>query len=295
MLPRDYARIGKNAIDGWLARCDAEILLALLFSQATNGVVGTGVAEIGVHHGKSFILLALSNSGRGCYAIDIFDRQEFNRDGSGEGSKRRFIESLVRFGIDPDDVVIDQRPSSEVTAPDILNAVGRVRLFHIDGGHHVAAVLNDLNLATEVLDERGVIVVDDVFRPEWPEVSAGLFSFLDRQGGDVIPFAIGFNKTYLCRRSVADYYRGVLLGNEFLKMYFEKTYKVFRDEVLVFQSYPLAEWGFWSRVRYYLVTYHPDLAFAMHRLFPARKARVALRDYLVANHPEIALRLKARR
>jgi hypothetical protein len=260
-----YIRAGKEGVEGWLARCDGEIFGSLLKYQVDNNIVGA-VAEIGVHCGKSFIPMALSNGGRRCYAIDIFGRQELNVDGSGCGNKNRFMQNLTKFGVQASEVFIDERLSSEVLPGDIEERVGRVRFFHIDGGHHFEAIVNDLKLAESVVMDDGILAVDDVFRPEWPEVSMGVFSYLVAKEKDFVPFAIGFNKTYLCQRPFANFYRANLIGNDFLRMYLSKKYKVSNEEILVFQSYQLPEWGVKTRLLNYLKTYHPDLAYSLLKL-----------------------------
>lgn len=260
-----YSRSGKNSVRGWLARCDAELFQTLLTAQVERNIDGA-VAEIGVHHGKSFIPMAISNGGRKSYAIDIFGRQDLNIDASGSGDKQRFLSNLRRFGVAPDGITIDQRLSTAVLPADIDSAVGKVRFFHIDGGHHLDAIVNDLYLAEAVMLPEGIIAVDDVFRPEWPEVSMGLFNYLAGKKRDFVPFAVGFNKTYLCERACAETYRSHLLENDFLSMYLTKRYKVSQDEMLIFQAYPLPEWGLKQRVSNYLKVFHPDLAYSLRKL-----------------------------
>ncbi len=263
--PANYAKRGKNLIDGWFARSDAEIFLSLLAHQSTHGHLGA-IAEIGVHHGKSFIMMALANDGNKCYAIDIFGQQKLNVDRSGKGDKNIFLRNLARFEIAPDRVVIDERLSSDVTPQDIIGAVEKISFFHVDGGHHLAAIAHDLILAEAVMTDHGIIAVDDVFRPEWPEVSMGTFLHLGKSDCELVIFAIGFNKSYLCHKSHAKEYQAALLKNDFLRMFLAKKYQVSRNEILVFQHYPLPEWGITTRVRNYLKTYHPDFAYLVSRI-----------------------------
>jgi predicted O-methyltransferase YrrM len=260
---RIYARKGRHAVRGWLSRQDAEIILALLACQIQAGFSG-GCAEIGVHHGRAFILLALGNPDGKNYAIDLFDRQELNVDRSGSGNLTRFNANLQAFGVDASKVVIDARSSFDATPDDIMAAIGLVRLFHVDGGHHKAAVLNDLALAEATIAEHGIVVVDDVFRPEWPEVSSGLFIHL-AQSSRLVPFAVGFNKTFLCRPDHADRYRKALRDNDFLRMYLTRIYHVNADKILVFQRYPLPEWPTSLWLQHFLQSKHPDLAYWLFR------------------------------
>lgn len=258
-----YVRKGRLGVEGWFARCDAQIFAALLSAQCARGRDGA-VAEIGVHHGKSFIPLAISNQGKRCYAIDVFGSQHLNVDQSGSGDRARFLANLARHGVDPNGIVVDARLSMAVTSQDILRRVGTVRFFHIDGGHHLEAVVADLQLAASTLDGSGVIVLDDALRPEWPEVAMGMFAYLAQSPG-IVPFALGFNKAYLCRSEHAGDYREVLLADPFLQMYLSKRYRVSREEILVFQHYPLPEWNLRQRLVHHLKLHHPDLAYALWR------------------------------
>lgn len=263
--PASYCRSGKDSVNGWLARTDAEMISCLLATQTARGYRGA-VAEVGVHHGKSFILLALCNLPEPCYAIDIFGQQSLNIDGSGKGDKQIFLAHLARHGVPAKQIVIDERLSGDVSAQDIITRAGHTRFFHIDGGHHLEAISHDLRLAEATMTGHGIIAVDDVFRPEWPEVSMGTFAHLASPQSQLTIFAIGFNKTYLCRKEHAPAYRAALLSNDFLRMFLGKTYRVGREEIVVYQQYPLPEWRLRQRLLHHLKTYHPDLAYGLARL-----------------------------
>src|ERR1035441_9365724 len=72
-------------VDGWLLPEAARCIVCLHDAQRRNGTRGS-VAEIGVHHGKLFMLLCLlRNEGEIAVGYDLFDRQNENIDRSGEG------------------------------------------------------------------------------------------------------------------------------------------------------------------------------------------------------------------
>ncbi|MFO1068845.1 MAG: class I SAM-dependent methyltransferase [Geminicoccaceae bacterium] len=254
-----YITSEMHGIGGWLARCDAEIMATLLNAQVAGGL-GGAVAEIGVHHGKSFILLALGNGTNGAYAIDIFGQQDLNIDKSGSGDKDIFLANARRAGLDTTAITIDERLSTDVAPADILSSVGKVRFFHIDGGHHFEAIAYDMKLAEATMAEHGIIAIDDMFRPEWPEVTFGTVAHLFSGTSDLVVFAIGFNKTYLCRKAFAERFRGALLGRDLLDIYLSKRYKISAEEILVYQRYPLPEWKLKKRVFHLLTQYAPELA-----------------------------------
>src|ERR1700761_238614 len=195
----DYLANGRASVEGWLAHIDGEIIRTILVSQAGALDVHGACAEIGVHHGKAFIALCLGlRPEEKAYCVDIFSDQHLNKDCSGSGDRAVFERNLARFGIPAPRYVVRQASSMDVTAEDIVEAVGPVRLFSVDGGHWLDIVRNDLAVAEDTLAEGGVIALDDFHRPEWPEVSAGYFKWFETRKKNVVPFAIGFNKLYLC-------------------------------------------------------------------------------------------------
>lgn len=268
-----YIRSDKERVQGWLGRVDGQIFYELLLFQNASKIDG-GVAEIGVHHGKSFIALCLAmTEGQKAYAIDVFENQQQNLDNSGKGDKDIFIRNLSLFNIPSTAVVIDPRASDQVTEDDIRNAVGSIRFFSIDGGHWREVVKNDLLLANSVLAEAGVIALDDFMRPEWPEVSLGLFDWYEDSKTQIVPLAIGFNKLYLCRRTYLPNFRKCLEESTFLRLFLTKYYEFYDTTIPVFQSYQLPESGLRRRLREYLKLYHPDTYVKICRSLIALRAR----------------------
>lgn len=208
-----YRRLGHRTVrQGWaepptLART-LDVLRALSDAQADAGVEG-GVAEIGVHRGRLFIGLQLLEPFRPAVAIDVFGHQHLNLDDSGFGDLRRF-EANVRRWADWSRVVVEQADSTSLTGADVRQrAEGRIRLFSIDGGHTADVVLRDLRTAEGSLADGGIVILDDVFNEAWPGVAVGTLQYLDRDG-TLVPFAIGFNKTYLTNAAHTSAYRGAL-------------------------------------------------------------------------------------
>lgn len=253
-----YIARGRKAVDGWFSRVDAEIFRLITQSQNAAGVVGS-VAEIGLHHGKSFIALCLAlKEGEKAYGIDIFGDQEHNLDHSGSGDQAVLEANLDKFGVPRARVVLDQRESQKVTPREILDAVGPIRFFSVDGGHWFDVVVSDLRLAEASIGEKGVIAIDDFLRPEWPDVSAAFFHWFEQSEGTLVPFAIGFNKVYLCRKAAVAGYQAVLGDSVFLGAYLSKHYDFLGSRIPIFQNYHLPEFGVKRRVFEYMKLYHPD-------------------------------------
>lgn len=85
---------GYSKVEGWLVPTTAHIMALLAEEQTKLGIRGD-LAEIGVHHGKSFLVLANSiASGEKIFAIDVFEDQHKNIDQSGHGDRETFMENV---------------------------------------------------------------------------------------------------------------------------------------------------------------------------------------------------------
>jgi hypothetical protein len=127
----EYVSGGSKKVSGWFGRIDAEMFQSILEHQNRKKFCGA-VAEIGVHHGRSFIAMCLAlQQGQKSYCVDVFDAQDLNKDFSGKGDSNIFEQNLTRFGIDPNSVTIEAKSSMDVAADDILRSVGPVRFFSV--------------------------------------------------------------------------------------------------------------------------------------------------------------------
>jgi hypothetical protein len=202
-----YLTAGLKQVDGWLETYSAEFIATLSEVQHRVGCTGA-VGEIGVHHGKLFILLLLTTSGEEkAFAIDVFEEQRLNPGRSGKGDRAIFLANVRRWAGSDAQILCISRSSLDVHPDDILAGCGRVRLLSIDGGHTAECVLNDLLLADAVLQDGGVAVIDDYFNPCWPDVSAGVAQCLISRDSKLRPFAVTPNKVYLCHPHRAQSYR----------------------------------------------------------------------------------------
>jgi hypothetical protein len=194
-----YLNRGFDLIEGWLSPTAAHIMASVADEQARRGIAGD-IAEIGVHHGKSFLALANSAApGEKLFAIDVFEDQHKNPDGSGgsgHGSLSAFLANLATYAPGKTAEII-QESSLELPAQGWPKAhAGRIRFFSIDGSHTRAATLNDLRIAEETTTPGGVVVLDDVLSSHWLGVISGLFDYLS-SGGTLLPIAIIPNKLLL--------------------------------------------------------------------------------------------------
>lgn len=202
-----YLRFGLKNVDGWLARYSASFIVGISEVQRQAGYTGA-VGEIGVHHGKLFILLLLTTSSEEkAFAIDVFEEQHLNIDHSGCGDRAKFFDNVRRWAGTSARVDVIAKSSLEVYPKDILSLCGKARLLSIDGGHTERCTMNDLLLAEATLADQGVLIVDDYFNPEWPGVSTAVSKYLSAPSSGLRPFAISPGKVYFSDPRFMDFYR----------------------------------------------------------------------------------------
>lgn len=216
-----YLDRGHRKVEGWLDPFSATVIADLLDHQLAAGIRG-GVAEIGIHHGKLFMLpyLSLRRDEQGL-AIDLFEQQELNVDRSGRGDRERFLDNVRRHAGSDANLKIIAGSSLEVRPEQIRGLVGDCRFFSVDGGHTEECTLSDLRLADASIGPDGVVVIDDYFNPSWPEVSVGVARYMTAGDPGLVPFLMTPNKIFFCRAPFAAAYRDVIYGRE--RHRFDKT------------------------------------------------------------------------
>jgi transcriptional regulator with XRE-family HTH domain len=154
---RAVNRLVFENVEGWVGDRVWHIL-DFIQRHHWEGNVRGDIAEIGVHHGKLFFLIAsLAHDDEVCVAMDLFEGQDLNIDGSGRGARAVFEQHIAnlfphlkkRIRIVP----IDSLSMTPVTARRIVSERG-VRIFSVDGGHTTAHVVNDLRRDSHALETR---------------------------------------------------------------------------------------------------------------------------------------------
>ena len=205
-----YSRVGHRRVHGWVVPGTLQLVAALSQEQVRRGVAG-GIVEIGVHHGRLLIGLHLMREdGDQTVAIDLFEDQAANVFRSGLGDEAALRRNLARHGGGADATKIVRADSTEFDG-DAVKAIagGPVRLFSVDGGHTAEIVAHDMATAADSLAAGGIVIADDVFHERWPGVYEGTLRFLDKND-ELVPFAIGFNKTLFTTRADSARYREVV-------------------------------------------------------------------------------------
>ncbi|MHA1529639.1 MAG: class I SAM-dependent methyltransferase [Alphaproteobacteria bacterium] len=207
-MPDINRYIGRDMrrVEGWLHDLTARVIATLGQHQTATGIAGA-LGEIGVHHGKLWLVLDhVATPEETRFAIDLFDRQDLNTDRSGLGNLERFQRNRARFGASGGRLEIIAASSLEITPGQLRERVGEVRLLSVDGGHIAECTVNDLRLAEAVLSKDGIVALDDVFNEHWPGVMTGFANYMQAGDGRLVPFAIVPGKVLLARQQAARYY-----------------------------------------------------------------------------------------
>ncbi len=202
-----YLRRDFFQVDGYTSHFDACLFDLFLETQSRAGVAGS-MAEIGVHHGRSFFVLAQARqAGEKALAIDVFEDDAIYQDPKGLGRGVRFRQNCTRLGVALDDSEVFAGFSTALAAAEIRRRVGTVRFFSVDGGHRYDDVAHDIRLAAAPLHPRGIIVADDFINPQWPEVTLAVAHWLREPGNPIAPFLCTPSKLYLCPRADKSFYQ----------------------------------------------------------------------------------------
>jgi hypothetical protein len=195
-----YVTTAHRRVEGWLSETAIALLLDLARIQDAHGIRGP-VCEIGVHHGRSLILLhLLTRSGERSVGWDLFEDQEQNIGRSGKGDRARLMANLRRHGCDLSRIDVVTKNSLDLTAVDVLQTCkGAPRIFSVDGGHTAEATYHDLALGAQAIQQEGLVVLDDFFNEPWPGVAEGTCRYLSDPPLQLYPVAIGGNKLILTK------------------------------------------------------------------------------------------------
>ena len=214
-----YLDDGYDKVIGMSSRFAAAICCGLLRIQSELGVKGP-VAEVGAFEGRFFIALAKSlHDGERALGIDVFEWPNAQ-------VIDRFEANCERHPVPAEKRITWKADSNKMTAAELLAKVGgqKVRLIHVDGEHSQIALTKDLELATAVIGEGGVIVLDDMLHPGYPTLMVAVHAYLERQP----------EMTVLCiidRESIFAATKFVLCQKTWFKKYEAALLDAYRDNV----------------------------------------------------------------
>ncbi len=75
-----------------------------------------------------------------------------------------------------------------------------MQFIHIDGAHSLEGVKCDLEISEKVLQPDGVIVLDDMYSPTYPQITEGVYEYLAHHS-ELKLFLVGLNKGLICYSS----------------------------------------------------------------------------------------------
>lgn len=199
------------SVHGMSSSFAATVGAATMRIQFEHGIAGNFV-EIGAFAGRYFIALshALKDDER-AIGFDTFHWPSAK-------VKTKLEENIAQYGV-PGRSIVVAADSMKLSAKDILAlAPGKkVRFFHVDGEHTPEHLANDLSLATETLDPRGVICLDDMLHAGYPTLPVIVDGFLKREPSLRVFCVIdrediaAQTKYMICREPMFDFYIGELL------------------------------------------------------------------------------------
>jgi len=229
---KSYLDHGLRNVSGWLDKRSAKIIAALGDYQSAEGIRGA-LGEIGVHHGKLFILLDLMRAAdETSFAIDCSTIRSSTsntpdwatipacrrtsrpspaeRTASRSSRRIRWSSERARFSRSAGPPGYPR--STEVTPPPV---------------RRTTSVFRRARRST-----KGIVIVDDYFNPLWPDVSIGVSQYMFDGGSKLRPFAVSPNKLYLARSDCHGRYRAVLRDR--VRRYFLKTSEMYGQEVDIY-------------------------------------------------------------
>jgi SAM-dependent methyltransferase len=162
------------------------------------------LVEIGVAHGKLFVLLGLlAQPDEFSLAVDVFEMHGRNYDLTGGSTTlsivqenfQNFVGDLRTFGFKY--ICGDSFFLNVEHIENVLGTAG-VRMFSIDGAHSHFHTVHDMRLAEQLLVPGGVVLVDDITNAGWPGVMEGVARyFLLSPEVRLVPFLMADNKLWL--------------------------------------------------------------------------------------------------
>ena len=202
---QNYKQNGFDQVVGW---CHEELFTTIDFFNDLPVNKTGGIAEIGIHHGKFYILLnQIVDPGYASYAIDIFENQNLNLDKSGHGDKNYFLHWLEKYDCHQGKNTVIIAGDSTDPALQLTKKIepGSLRFMSIDGGHTAEHTINDLKIAEQLISNQGVVILDDILNHRWLGVYEGLARYL-QTSPTLVPLMMGHNKLYLVKMTYKNYY-----------------------------------------------------------------------------------------
>jgi predicted O-methyltransferase YrrM len=179
-------------LTGYFTARHAAVFDLLLGIQSVSNVTGN-LLEIGTYNGRSAAMLLLHQAAdETLVLVDARESASVNALLGRHPSHR--VEYLIG----------DRR---RTMSREWLERRARTcRWIHIDGNHTFPFVYEELECADVLLQDDGLVVMDDAFSPYFPEVTQALYLFQHQHPGRFELLALGDGKAYLARPATHEQY-----------------------------------------------------------------------------------------
>ena len=71
--------------------------------------------------------------------------------------------------------------------------------------------------ASECTSDDGIIAIDDIFHPDWPGVTEGIYNVLSQHISPFVPFFITRKKLFCCSASLQKRYKNIVHEQEIVE------------------------------------------------------------------------------
>lgn len=190
-----YIDRGMGGIPGWFSAIDAWLFTGISQWQEEEHLSGD-LLEIGVYEGRSAILLGhLLGEGERLVLCDLFDQPATSASASDGPAGYAgltldgFLATYRRHHPYPPTVY--QCLSSRLGD---LEKTRAFRMIHIDGSHDYEDVRSDIDLVPRLLQDGGIVILDDYRTLHTPGVSAAIWESV--VNGRLRPICLTHDKMY---------------------------------------------------------------------------------------------------
>lgn len=126
---------------------------------------------------------------------------------AGAGSKIYLLRNLETCGIPENSITLAAGNSMHLSASNFTSrGWPAFRLLSVDGGHTLEVTLHDLMVASCLVRDGGLVVVDDFPNPTWIGVAEAMMHFSHAQDR-LVPFLHGYNKVWFATKSHVQQYK----------------------------------------------------------------------------------------
>jgi hypothetical protein len=186
----------RNSVVGAFWDLDFLLFDRILRMQFERDIPGD-LLEIGALYGKSAIVLGLhARPAERMIVCDVFDDAGGDAENTAENlqsynglTRGKFEENYSRWVHQPPVVIAE--PSEHIAA---RLAARSLRFAHVDGGHLYSVVRADIANVRGLMNDSGVVVMDDIRQLHTPGVAAAVWEAV--ANGGLIPISISEQKFY---------------------------------------------------------------------------------------------------